>query len=230
MFGFEPVHASLEAPSGDPYLIEGIPRHFEPLFGEVAVVYHEKTSECIHLDLFEFDPWAKKGNFYTLVTGGMASRPMNVPSGVRNRTKYRYAEILLHLPDTWPMDWDNLQKPENFWPIAALKSFARLPHERESWVWGGHTLQNGEFERYAPETDLCAALLCPSFQLPDEFQVLSVEDGRELVFLTLAFLYREELEFTWANGSDGLFERAQTAGLSPMEFFVLDTQRANLCR
>lgn len=229
-FDFTPAGKPLDPPSGDPVLIEEVPRHFEEIFGEVAVVYHEKASEFIHLDVFQFDPEPGVKSAYTLVTGGLAAKPMNTPSEIQNRENYLYAELVLHLPEDWPMQWDELQRPENFWPIAALKSFARLPHERESWIWGGHTLRNGELEPYAADTELCAALLCPSFQLPPKFETLGLSDGREIVFLSLAFLYREEWEFTSKHQSEALFERAKKFGLRPMHFFVLDKSRPNLCR
>jgi hypothetical protein len=229
-FDLNPDGHDLEAPSGDIALIEAISDHFEPLFGEVGIVYHEIQSEYIHLDVYRFDP-VDEGDGYTFVTCGLAERPMNAPLEIRDRENYLYAELILHLPADWPMEWEEFKKPENIWPVTTLKSFARLPHERESWIWGGHTLANGDGpEPYTAETELCAALLCPSFQLPEEFETLAMPDGRNIVFLTLAFLYREEWEFTKEHYSDAFFERIRSAGMGPREFYELDKNRRNLCQ
>ena len=227
-FDLNPDDHDLDPPTGDIDLIEAIPKHFEDLLGEVGTVYHETVSEYIHLDVYRFDP-IEEGDGYTFVTCGLAEKPMNAPHNIRNRENYLYAELVMHLPPDWPMEWQKLRMPENLWPITAMKSFARLPHERESWIWGGHTLQNGDLEPYAADTKLCAALLCPSFQFPDEFESMQLPNGRGVVFLTLAFIYREEWEYTVKNYSEAFFERIRESGLAPMEFFELNKNRKNVC-
>ena len=211
----------------DQVLIDGITGHLEPLFGLVKSVYNESQPSPVHVDIHQFE--GVEAGFRTFVTTGMASRPMNVPSQVINPECYRYAEILLHLPVSWPvMNFKKLQLPENFWPIGALNNAAYLPHEKETWLWSGHTIATGE-ESYAEDTRLCAELICPSYLLLDGFETVTLEDGRQVILLTLAFIYQEELAFCEANGSAKFFDRLRLSGFSPKEFFVLDKNRRNVC-
>jgi hypothetical protein len=219
----------LGEPEGDPGLIEAVQGHASKFLGSSRLVYHEAESRFAHIDLHRFGPDEEYG-FHTFVTSGMAIRPMNVPREVENPEAYRYAELVLHLPENWPLDWVTLQKVENWWPLEVLTSLARLPHEREGWVWGGHTLRNGEPpEPYSPDTELSAALVLPSYLMPDEFEVLEMEDGREIVFLTVAFLHPDELEYSVRHGSDALLDRVEESGTSLFEFLVLDRSRRSAC-
>jgi len=227
-FGNEPADRLPET-EGDWNLIKRVTDHFDSIFGPAEMVYHEEQSHVVHIDMHLY-PKAPIDGFHTIVTTGLAERPMNVPDEVPDPDQYRYAELVLHLPEEWPMEWEELKKPENWWPLNALYSLAKLPHERESWVWGGHTLRsNANLDPYSHDTQLCAALVCPSYLLPDGGESITMPDGREVVFLTLAFLYREELEFCMENYSDAFLDLVQQSGLSPIDFFVLDKDRPNLC-
>lgn len=218
-----------EATEGDPVLMEAVVRHFEELCGSVEMVYHEQTSTFVHIDIHHF-PADSDEDFHTFVTTGMAEKPMNVPSEVPTPENYRYAELVLHLPASWPTEWEELSKPENWWPLQTLQNLARLPHRREGWLWGGHTLRHGDdLEPYADDTQFCAALVCPSFLLPDEFETLTLADGRNIVFLTIAFIYREEFEYCVEHQSDAFFEKIRESGMSPFDFFVLNKNRPNVC-
>jgi hypothetical protein len=226
--GEEPEERLAE-PEGDALLIEAVGEHADRFLGENRVVYHEVASAYAHIDLFAYDALSSDG-FQTYLTCGMASQPMNVPSQVVDAASYRYAELVLHLPAGWPTEWEELVKPESFWPLSVLRSLALLPHERESWIWAGHTLRNGvDAEPYAPGIPFGAAIVSPSLLMDKAFWTLDMSDGRTIEFLTVAFLYREELHYTLEHGPDSLFERMKTEGVSPYEFFVLDPNRRNAC-
>lgn len=218
---------SLADPTGDVELIETVTEHLAPLLGEVELVLHEQESEFVHVDVHQFE--RADNGWQVYVTTGMASRPMNVPAEVVDRDQYRYAELILFLPESWPREWDTLKQPEFGWPLTALRQAARLPHAYETWLWGGHTVSNPDGEPYG-RSSFVATLVAPSYLLPDEMETLSLPDGREIVFLTLAFLYAEELAFCKEYGSAAFFDRVAEAGLTPSEFFVLNLDRANVCR
>jgi len=227
--GPEPEEQLPDARKGDWTLIDGVTAHFEAIFGKVEKVYHEQESKFVHVDMHRF-PMDPDGDFHTIVTTGMAEKPMNVPAEVEEPENYRYAELVLHLPSDWPLAWDELSKPENWWPLGALLAIARLPHEKESWIWGGHVLRHaGDFSPYTPTSKLGAALICPSYLLPEDAEVLKLKDGREVVFFTVAFIYREEFEFCAKHGSEAFLDHIADSGLSPIDFFVLDEQRPNTC-
>lgn len=219
----------LESAAEDWTLIEAVEDHLRPYFGEVERVFDPKASGAVHIDLHLFET-APEDEFRTLVTTGLAQRPMNVPSEVENPDEYRYAELLLHLPLDWSLESGIVDDPSRFWPIQALSGLANIPHSRESWIWGGHTMRNKELEPYDADTELCAAIVCPSYLMPDEAEVIKVSDGRNVVLLTVGFLYREEFDFCVENGSEAFFDRLEASGLSPFEFFVLDKKRPNACK
>lgn len=213
-------------PEADFELIAAVEAHFEPIFGAVERVFHEEGSRFVHIDIHRFEPLDDGVQAY--VTTGMASRPMNVPAAVPDPGPYRYAELLLFLPPEWPRDWETLGQPPHFWPLRELTNVARLPHANETWVWGGHTVGNDPCLPFAEDTGLCATLVSPSYLLPEEFETLSLDDGRNVVFLTLAFLYPEEREHARSHGSDSLMRHVRAAGLSPSDFFILNTRRPSV--
>ncbi len=224
--GPEPEDDRLPDTPADTDLIELVTAHIEENIGPVEVSYHEEASQYVHIDV-HFVPAEDEEGAHTYVTSGMSSRPMNVPPDIEG--DYRFAELILHLPPDWPTDWATLRKPRNWWPIGAMTNLARLPHERESWVWGGHTLRHGDPPRpYGSDTELCVAMVTPMFLLPEEAEVMRLPGEREVVFHNVAFLYLEEYEFAVAHGSDALLEKVQKAGLTPYEFLVLDKRRRNV--
>lgn len=237
-FCYDPIMSIEDQLSGEPedrlpdpeirdrLLIDSVARHFKQIFGPVERVFEDTTSSFAPIDILRM-PLDSEGLFRTYVTAGMACRPMNVPSEVPDPEEYRYAELVLHVPAQWPVDWAELQRPENWWPLEILQGMARLPHERESWVWGGHTLN--QKTPYGEDTRLCTALICPSYMLPEDAETLTMADGRNIVFLTMAFIYQEEFEFCLANYSDAFLDRVADSGMTPDEFFILDKNRPNVC-
>lgn len=218
---------SFDSVPADLRLIEAIAKHCEPSLGNCARTLEEIESPIVHVDLMQFE-LGPEDPAHVFVTCGMSSKPMNVPGNVPNPDPYRYAELVLCLPGDWPMDFDTLTREENWWPLHALRSLARLPHERETWLWGGHTVSNDPPEEpYAANTKFCGAIVCPNAMFDDSFEVLS-HNGRDIVFLQIAFLYREELEFAKANYSDALMKRVIESGVSPFDFFVLNSNRPNV--
>lgn len=222
----EPEDRMPDPESRDRILIETVTRHFEQIFGPVEGVIEDTTSGVTPIDILRM-PLDSEGLFRTYVTTGMACRPMNVPSEVPEPEGYRYAELVLHVPAQWPVDWTDLQRPENWWPFEILRKMASLPHERESWVWGGHTLN--QKTPYAEDTKLCTALICPSYLLPEDSETLTLADERNIVFLTMAFIYQEEFEYCLVNYCDAFLDRVADSGMSPDDFFILDKNRPNVC-
>jgi hypothetical protein len=226
----EPEDSLPDASRGDLVLIEGVTRHFEEILGPIDIVFHEAKSRFVHVDVHRIA--VEEGeDVCTLFTTGMAEKPMNVPSDVQEPDEYRYAELVLHLPADWPREWEDLKTAETWWPVGTLIQLARLPHERESWVWGGHTLLNGDGSilPYAGDVGFCAALVCPSYLLPDDAELVNLSDGRQVVLLTLAFIYLEEYEFCVEHGAEAFLDRVENFGLAPVDFFVLDKARPNVC-
>ena len=72
----------------DDVLIDAITEHIESYydgFGEDAIVLHEVISELVHIDVHVVKPTDERP-YYTLITSGMAERPMTVPEGLKRIT------------------------------------------------------------------------------------------------------------------------------------------------
>ena len=85
---------------GDEENIEAITHHFEKHVGRVGNVFHELISDLVHVDVHVIDPTDER-RFYTLFTTGMSDRPMTVPDA--KAESCRYAELVLYLPQEWPV-------------------------------------------------------------------------------------------------------------------------------
>jgi len=215
--------------NGDTALIHGMTDHFETILGPVRVVFHETDSTFVHVDIHQIE-YEEGDDAVTYFTTGMAEHPMNVPPEVEEPEEYRYAELVIHMPPEYPRDLATLQLPEYWWPFHVLQSLARIPHERESWVWGGHTIRhNAESGDPMEQSGFAAALVCPSYLLPEDSEIVTIDDGRRVVLLTLAFIFPEEYDYCIAHGSEAFFDHVEDSGLTPFEFFVFNPERPNTC-
>jgi hypothetical protein len=88
--------------AGSSELIESVDNHITTLIGPIEQVIHEIVSEYVHIDLYHIAP-SEKHPYNTLVTSGMSEKPMLVDKDVRDRSKYRYAELTMSLPADWPI-------------------------------------------------------------------------------------------------------------------------------
>lgn len=227
-FDMGPGPEDFPLPRGDEELIAAVDDHCEAFLGPCDIVHHEIVSEFIHLDVHRFSPSAGR-DYQSHVTSGMAEKPMAMMEGVPDAEEFRYAELMVHLPSDWPSDNTNLMQSEHWWPLRELKTFARLPHQFETWVALGHTMAADPPVRFASDTELCASILWPSFLMPQEFWVLSMPDGRNIRIYTLSFLYREELEFKNKHGFDALIRKFDDAGFDERDLLVLNHRRKNVC-
>ncbi len=188
---------------GDSENIERISDHIEEFVGPVATVFHELLSDLVHIDVHIVEPSPER-NYYTLVTSGMSDRPMHAPEGAE---ELRYAELLIALPPDWPMGQEDWKKPDNYWPVWLLKFLARFPHEYETWLWGMHTVPNGDPpEPYSGNTELCAAMLLPPIRTEEGFRELRIDDDKTIHFFAIVPLHQDELELKLKEGAEALFD------------------------
>lgn len=141
------------------------PRHHDPAWlryrsalitwlqvavGPVVRQWHWPGNDDLPLDLLELEtseehPWP------TVVTCGMGALPMHPPRAAEDQDR---AELALVLPADWP--------PQEFpWLLGALADLARYPHERQTWLWEGHSMGYHPPEPFGPGTKLSAWLLFP---------------------------------------------------------------------
>jgi len=222
-------HKVPESPPGyaeeDSAYLELVTGHVETHIGPVRNVFHEIVSTHIHLDILVVDPTPQR-NFYTLVTCGMGMQPMTVPEGAE---AYSYAELMLCLPAHWPMSEAAFQHEENYWPIRALKTIARIPHEYNTWLYLAHTIPNGDpAEPYGDNTKLSGAIISVPSTVPAarEFFTLTAAPGKDVHFFSLLPLYKEEMDFKLNQGAEPLFEKLEAAGIDEL----LRPDRKNVCK
>ena len=220
--------------AGDPENIQRIADHIERHLGPVSGVYHEIISDLVHLDVHVVDPSPER-NCYTLVTSGMSDAPMTVPEGAEG---LNYAELVLQLPATWPLDRigvaagkkaaDELAEAELerwYWPVRWLKTLARLPHEYDTWLGVGHTVPTADPpEPYADNTRLRCMLVLPAMNEPDAFGELEAGPDKTIHFYSLVAIYPEEMDLKLKKGTDALIELFDKHKVD----VVVDPQRPNV--
>jgi hypothetical protein len=203
-----------EPSAGDAVLIEAIDAHLTTAFGDdEGLVFHEVVSDLVHVDVHVAPP-ARERTWTTLVTSGMAERPMAVPEAIED---YRYAELVLAVPGELKTDAWALPDGDGYWPVRVLNGLARLPHDFETFLYYGHTIPNGDPpEPYTEGTSLCCALIDVPQLTDPAFDELQLEDGRLVRFYGVYALHRNEMEFKLQAGTDALRERLAEAGVTEL--------------
>ena len=198
---------------GDIQVIEAVTRHIERHVGPVDFVLHESRSHLVHIDVHHVPPGAGRP-FHALVTSGMSQRAMTVPAGAED---FAYGELFLLLPPEWDVS--------AAWPIRLLRELARYPHERDTWLGCGHTIQNGQDGPYGDGVRFCATLLTHPVTLEAELAERRLP-GRSIHFYQLIPLYLEEIRFALRHGTEALLARFAQYQMSD----VVDPGRRNTCR
>ncbi len=148
----------------------------------------------------------------------MSQRAMSVPAGAE---ELAYGELFLLLPPEWDLSIA--------WPIRLLRELARYPHERDTWLGCGHTIQNGQdgtsAGHYGDGVRFCATLLTHPVTLGGELAERRLP-GRSIHFYQLIPLYLEEIRFALRYGTDALLARFAQYQMSD----IVDPRRRNTCR
>lgn len=209
---------------GNPESIEGITAHISRYTGVDAGCFHEliPTPGKPHIDIHHAEP-TKQRNFHVLFTTGMSDKPMNVDRGF---AKYRYAELMLCLPGSWPASKIDPDDETYGWPVAWLKMLADVPYEHNTWFGWWHTIPNGDRpEPLATDTKLCCWFLMQPQLFPEDFQTLKVSSDKTIHFYALVPIYKQEMEYKLKHGGEGLYKRLVKSGVTEL----LDPKRKNVC-
>lgn len=181
---------------------ELIQEHIEKNIGKVAGVFHEIVSDLVHVDIMIVEP-TQEDNTYKFITSGMSDKKMNLPYEIDEYSE-EYLELMITLPGDWELDF---KQEKFFWPIRVLKSLARFPHQYKTHLGYGHTIQNGNYENYTDNTQLCGSILVPIFGEDNESRRLKVNDNKTIHFYSVLPLYQEEIEYALRNGSQDFFKK-----------------------
>ena len=178
-----------------------ITAHVEHFVGPVGSVVHELDSEFVHVDVLRVAPSAQRP-YWTLVTSGMSDAPMRTPICPDHPT-LEYAELVLCLPATWPLD---AHDPRWGWPYTLLRELARLPHARETWLGWGHSWGAGPEKTLADNVPFAGAILLPPATLPRDFIEGLEVAGRRINFMGVVLLHRCELNLKLTRGLAALLD------------------------
>lgn len=193
--------------------IECLEEHIEKYFGETPTVFHEITSEDIHVDVYIAPP-SKERNFYTLITLGMGAREMNTPDDVSKKR----CELLICLPPDWKV---GEEEPEWYWPIGLIKGLAHMPIECDTWLGWGHTIDNGG--DLAPNVKMCGSLLVYPEDVKDGADECTLPNGETVSFYEVIPLYQEEMDYKIDNDTMGLLKQMTDVS------HILAPDRPNVC-
>jgi hypothetical protein len=197
--------------------------HLEKSIGAKSIVFHEIVSAYVHIDVHFFPPTADH-NYNTLVTTGMSDRPMPVPNAA---DADRYAELMLCLPRSWPINQDAFSNEANYWPVRWLKTLARLPSQYNTWLGYGHSVPNGDPpEPYAKNTQLSGAILSTPMLFGDKFAKVVINPDKTINIFSVIPLYREEMAFKLKVGASDLFDLLDKLNVTEL----LDIKRRNSCQ
>jgi hypothetical protein len=129
--------------------------------------------------------------YYVLFTTGMSELPMNVPAG---QNEWRFAELVMHLPETWHHPIENKEVEEWSWPMSVLRRAAYAPHIAKSWLAPPSTIISFSAEEHSlgPDTELSSLLLVPRFANLREPLLFS---GGAINFFTVVPIHAKERKF-----------------------------------
>lgn len=178
---------------GDPQLTAAIEAHIAEHYGPESVVWHHPMAELdgspIHLRIVQ--PTAERPAL-TVITVGMSERPMR--AGDRELS----SELVIVLPPEW-----RFEQPSDLWPLLALDQLANFPHEYDTLLGPGHTIQN-PFP-WSP-TGLIGALFAEQCLAPSEAAETLVHEGRDIHFNAVYFLYEDEMQLKLDKGAEHLWD------------------------
>ncbi|HEX5219151.1 MAG TPA: suppressor of fused domain protein [Verrucomicrobiae bacterium] len=201
---------------------DAIARHVEAFWGPSQFVLPEGEAEFVQVGV-HIVPATPERPYHTLITSGMSDRAMMTPEGAE---EYRFAELVISLPADWPLDAESLASEEYGWPLQQLLFLARMPHQFGTWLFGEHTVPNGETaEPFASNTEFGCVILATPVLCQEGGDELKLDDESTIHFLSVIPIYREEMEFALNNSSGDLLEKLGEADVSEL----LDVNRKNVC-
>lgn len=200
--------------------LDQISRHIEKTIGPAPSVFHEIVSTDLHIDLHVVpaQPGLKPnkdrplgGDYVTVVTSGMSSRPMKLPASAKQSGVSEYAELMLALPKNWPglradgtFDQSAMKDEAKWWPFRWLKQMARLPHEYGTFFAHGVTVPNGEPAKpFVAGSQLCCWMLFKPLLCLSARQ-LQIDSNTRIDFFAMFALTEAEMKLKLNKGQKAL--------------------------
>lgn len=190
--------------------------HMERYFGSADFVHREPASPWGQVDVNLIPP-SDEHPWFTLVTQGMGARAFRDEEGEEQR-----CELLMTLPPDWADSTEDWQRPDRFWPLHLLRLLARFPLVTGEPIDWGHSFDLREELDEESGTDFCAAMLLSPGLFEEEAAACTLPDGARVSYWQVIPLYREEIQYKRAHGTEELLELFTDDMLS-----TADPQRLN---
>ena len=199
--------------------LEDIEAHVEKHIGPIETIIHEHVSDQVHIDIIVVPPTPERP-YTVLVTSGVGDLPMNVPEGFEELER---AELVMALPEDWPLADEALKDENNYWPVRWIKGVGLLPHTFDTWIGWGHTIPNGDPWEPIADTSFIGVMLSLTYWLDPEFSQLKASSGDTINFYDVVPLYSEEMKLKLNQGAEELEARFDALRLG----YALDVDRPN---
>jgi len=197
-------------------LAEEVVDYFQEHFGRVRPVELIEIVPVGQPIAVHCVPSDESRNHITLFTTGLSDQEMIAPKGSED---YRFAELFIQLPESWPLDEEALSDVNTGWPIHWLRKIAKYPHLNKTWLGGPATIIANE----DPPNPLAPNMRFTCWLLLAE-KCLTSRDGRRIQFYRLMPLYTEERELEMKQGIAALLRAFDEESVP----FVVDLQRPNV--
>ena len=208
----------LVAEGNDLALVEAIIGHMTAQVGKPTRVLRELLPTTPVVDIHIIPP-SEDDPVYTLFTTGMSEHLMTLPPEVALPKR---AELILRLPESWPVTEEALTTLRTAWPIHWMRTLARMPLRYNTWLAPSHTIPNGDPPRpLAEDTELCCMMTVPPICVDEDADVVVTPKGN-VMLISLLPLYEAEMRFKLERGADALISKLVTAGVDD----VIDPKRA----
>jgi len=191
---------------------DAISTHLDERYkSDEITVFHEMVSPDIHLDVYFIQ--SEQHSFNILLTSGMSTLEMTVPSTVENPDDYKFAELMVLVPKSITFGQVTGENP-NDWIIDMLKESARFPHHYDTWLAIGHTLQaTSDMQPYADNTNFTGVVILPSASFDEDFTTVAF--GDQVINIYSVFpLYADEISYKITNGYSSFFDKLVTKDAS----------------
>jgi hypothetical protein len=167
---------------------------YRRLFGEDQHVWHEKTPEDPHIDIYCFKPDQGDRGFFTLVSGGMSDRRMGVPPDAPTELFPRRTELVFYC-----------EEPRTGY-AKLLNRVAHYPFDRKTWLGQGHTMDTGDVS-LLEDPGMHSLLFIPAPLMPDRSLPEALQiDGDPVGVLWIVPITARECRLAREEGIDPLIE------------------------
>lgn len=202
-----------------------VPAHMQRFVGKSEWVFHEIVSDHTHVDVHVIPP-APDRPYSVLFTTGMSLRPMKGPSPAGISP---FAELMIFLPESWPLSDEGFNDEANYWPIRELKKLARLPHQMGFLLREFMSVPFSNPPRPAPGTEIGGFWVMKPTMWVQQAQSVKLPSGSEIQLYALVPLTMDEMSWK-ANQLTGeaFMGVLHRQGKTLMDMLVLDPNRASL--